>query len=152
MATVHLMLVAAENEFLSRTEAQLERYGAEIFTAANNADALDILDKHRVDVVVLDVNMPESGGMEVLRDIKKKMPLVEVVLLAGHTAIKTAVEGLRLGAFDYVAKPCDLPELLEKIEAAHAKKEAMEEKIRKARVERIISHPMAVFDDDQSAP
>ena len=99
-------------------------------------------------MVVLDVKMPGMDGVEVLRRVKQEHPLVEVIMLTGHASVESAVDGLRFGAFDYVMKPIDIPDLLQKIEEAYGKKKAHDEKIRAAKVNEIISHPMAVFSDN----
>lgn len=146
MSQVRLLLVDDEERFLATTRILLEKRGVDsIHTATNGADALEILRKERVDVVVLDVKMPGMDGVEVLRRIKQEYPLVEVIMLTGHASVESAVDGLKLGAFDYVMKPIDIPDLLAKIEEAFDKKRAQDEKIRSAKVNEIISHPMAVF-------
>jgi DNA-binding NtrC family response regulator len=148
MSHVKLLLVDDEERFLATTRILLGKRGVEnIRTAANGADALKILRKERIDVVVLDVKMPGMDGVEVLRRSKQEHPLVEVIMLTGHASVESAVEGLKLGAFDYVMKPIDIPDLLVKIEEAYGKKKAHDEKIRAAKVNEIISHPMAVFSD-----
>jgi DNA-binding NtrC family response regulator len=143
-------MVDDEERFLATTRILLEKRGVESMqTATNGADALEILRKERLDVVVLDVKMPGMDGVEVLRRIKEEQPLVEVIMLTGHASVESAVEGLKSGAFDYVMKPIDIPELLTKIEEAYGKKVAHDEKIRAAKVKEIISHPMAVFGGDK---
>jgi DNA-binding NtrC family response regulator len=150
MSYVKLLLVDDEERFLSTTRILLEKRGVgNVQTATNGADALKIMRKERIDVVVLDVKMPGMDGGEVLRRIKQEHPLVEVIMLTGHASVESAVDGLRLGAFDYVMKPIDIPDLLQKIEEAYGKKKAHDEKIRAAKVNEIISHPMAVFSDNQ---
>ena len=150
MSHVKLLLVDDEERFLATTRILLEKRGVEhIRTAANGSDALKILRKERIDVVVLDVKMPGMDGVEVLRRIKQDHPVVEVIMLTGHASVESAVDGLKLGAFDYVMKPIDIPDLLQKIEEAYGKKKAHDEKIRAAKVNEIISHPMAVFSDNQ---
>ena len=146
MPNTKLLLVDDEERFLTTTKILLEKRGINTFTAANGLDAIRIMDEHHVDVVILDVKMPGLDGVEVLRKTKKKHPLVEVIMLTGHASVESAVEGLKLGAFDYVTKPCDISDLMRKVNEAYAKKQAMEEKIRKAKVEKIIRHPMAVFE------
>jgi len=146
MSNVNLLVVDDEERFLSTTKILLEKRGFRTRTAPGGREALQALAEHFVDVVVLDVKMPGMDGVETLRRIKRDYPLVEVIMLTGHASVESAVEGLKLGAFDYVMKPCDVPELVDKINDAFTRKQAMEEKIRKARVDRIISHPMAVFD------
>jgi len=166
MKKCRLLLVDDETEFVKMLVKRLKRrdseasgdrdreeslsvVGMDTLTAANGLDAIRIIDEQHVDVVILDVKMPGLDGVEVLRKTKQKHPLVEVIMLTGHASIESAVEGLRLGAFDYVAKPCDFSDLMKKVNEAYAKKEAVEEKIRKARTEQIISHPLAVFDEKE---
>lgn len=149
MSKMRLLLVDDEERFLATTRILLEKSGVETLTATNGSDALAVLDERPIDVVILDVKMPGMDGVEVLRRIKQKHPLVEVIMLTGHGSVESAVEGLKLGAFDYVMKPMDIPDLLAKAEEAHAKKQSIEEKIRRAKVEKIISHPMAVFGKDK---
>ncbi len=150
MSHVRLLLVDDEERFLATTRILLEKRDVQnIQTATNGADALQILRKERIDVVVLDVKMPGMDGVEVLRRIKQEHPLVEVIMLTGHASVESAVDGLKLGAFDYVMKPIDIPDLLVKIEEAYGKKKAHDEKIRSVKVKEIISHPMAVFSDKE---
>ena len=149
MATIQLLLVDDEERFLTTTKILLEKRGIHIFSATNGFDAIKFMDAHRIDIVILDVKMPGMDGVAVLREIKKKYPLVEVIMLTGHATIESAIEGLKLGAFEYITKPFDMLDLVEKINAAYAKKQAMEEKIRKAKIEKIIRHPMAVFDKNE---
>lgn len=146
MKNLQLLLVDDEERFLSTTKTLLDKRGVITHTAAGGREALRILDEKRVDVVVLDVKMPDMDGIETLRLIKQRYPLVEVVMLTGHASVDSAVDGMRLGAFDYLMKPCDITDMLKKIQEAFIKKQVTEEKIQKLRVERIISHPMAVFD------
>lgn len=146
MSNVKLLIVDDEERFLTTTTKLMEKRGINTKKASNGSDALRIIDESPVDVVILDVKMPGMDGVETLKRMKRNYPLIEVIMLTGHGSVDSAVKGLRMGAFDYVMKPCDIPDLLEKIESAYAKKLSMEDKIQKARVDRIISHPMAVFD------
>lgn len=148
MLPMRLLLVDDEQRFLSTTSALLEKRGIETFTATSGYDAIRVLEASQIDVVILDVKMPGIDGLEVLRHIKQKHPLVEVIMLTGHATVESAIEGLKGGAFDYLMKPCDISLLVEKASEAHAKKQAMEEKIRKAKIERIISDPLSVLEDE----
>ncbi len=76
-------------------------------TAGNGAEALRALERHHFDVVLLDLRMPEMGGLEVLKVIKERWPESEVVVITGYASIDTAKEAVRLGAYDYLAKPLD---------------------------------------------
>lgn len=93
---------------------------------------LESLDQEAVDVIILDIKMPGMDGVETLQAVKRHSPLVEVVMLTGHGTIETSVACMKLGAFDYILKPADFDELLEKIAAARNKKDAQEERIRAA--------------------
>ncbi|NLI32377.1 MAG: response regulator, partial [Deltaproteobacteria bacterium] len=101
-------------------------------------EALEKLEKEKhVDVVILDVKMPGMDGIETLREIKARYPLVEVVMLTGHGTIETAIEGMKLGAFDYLLKPTNIDQLMAKVQEARGKKRAHEEKIMQARLQEI---------------
>jgi len=104
---------------------------------ANLADIRKILQD--IEVVLLDVKMPGMDGIEVLREIKKKHPLIEVIMLSGQATVESAIEGMKLGAFDYLLKPCEMDQLISKVKEAAAKKREHEEKIIEARVKEITS-------------
>ncbi|MEA1966626.1 MAG: response regulator [Thermodesulfobacteriota bacterium] len=143
-----LLIVDDEERFLKTTSALLEKRECKVFTATNGMDALDILDNKKIDVVILDVKMPGMDGVETLRKIKKAHSLVEVIMLTGHSTTESAVEGLKLGAFDYLIKPCDIEIIMEKVKEAHEKKQSMEEKIDHAKIGKIVRHPTRVFEKD----
>ena len=85
------------------------------------------------DVVLLDVKMPGMDGIETLRQIRAQFPLIEVVLLTGHASVESGIEGMKLGAFDYLMKPIELEPLIEKLTAAYRKKREHEARIEEAR-------------------
>ena len=78
------------------------------------------------DVVLMDIKMPGLDGIETLREMKKKRPLLEIILLTGHASVESGVQGMQLGAFDYVMKPASLEELLDKMHQAYEKKRRQE--------------------------
>ena len=100
-----------------------------------------MLAKQDVEVVILDVKMPGMDGLEVLREIRVRFPLVGVIMLTGHGTIESAVEGMKSGAFDFITKPCDIDDLLAKAEEAAARRRGLEEKIRQARLLKAIRSP-----------
>jgi DNA-binding NtrC family response regulator len=91
--------------------------------------------------------MPGMSGIDTLRDIKKMKPLTEVIMLTGHATVETAIEGMKLGALDYLMKPCETDDLVSKINRAYERKAEHEERIREARVKEIISSPRSVLKD-----
>jgi DNA-binding NtrC family response regulator len=136
----YVMLVDDEEEFVEALTKRLTHRDVQVIPCFGGEEALDKLDSHRnVDVVILDVKMPGLDGIEVLQEVKKRFPLVEVIMLTGHATVENAVEGMKQGAFDYLMKPCDLEELMEKVEAATAKRREQIDRIREAAVRNALS-------------
>ncbi len=129
---IRVLVVDDEKDFVEMLSLRLNESGQKVIQAYNGQECLDILEGDSIDVVVLDLKMPGMDGIEVLKEIKQRFPLVEVVMLTGHGTAETAVEGMKLGAYDYLLKPADFEELLGKLEAARNRKESQEERIRKA--------------------
>lgn len=132
MEQMKMMLVDDEERFLSTTQKLLSRKGYDVLTASSGTDALEILRTHNIHVVILDVKMPGMDGIQTLNAIKRNYPLVEVIMLTGHGTIDSAVEGLKSGATDYLTKPTDVQDLIEKAEEAFSKRQVLEDKIRVA--------------------
>lgn len=124
------LLVDDEIEFLDTLLKRLNKRELQVHGVRSGEEALAYLEKNAVDVVVLDVKMPGMDGVQVLREIKKRTPLVEVIMLTGHASVEVAIEGMELGAFDYLMKPINIDDLLYKIQDAHKKKAIQEKKIR----------------------
>jgi DNA-binding NtrC family response regulator len=132
-----VLLVDDEAPFVETMSKRLNKRQLMVLPAYSGREALEKLEKSSVDVVILDVKMPGMDGIETLREIKKAHPLVEVIMLTGHATVETAVEGMRLGAFDYLMKPCEMEELLAKVHEAKEKKSKHEQKIIDARMKEI---------------
>jgi len=137
MISSFVLLVDDEVPFVETMTKRLSRRQLMVLPAYSGREALEKLKKNAVDVVILDVKMPGMDGIETLREIKKAHPLVEVIMLTGHATVETAVEGMRLGAFDYLMKPCEIDELLAKVDEAKGKKSKHEQKITDARMKEI---------------
>jgi DNA-binding NtrC family response regulator len=88
-------------------------------------------------------------GIEALREMKKIQPLAEVLLLTGHASVETSIEGMKLGAFDYILKPVKLEELLTKLAEAFEKKDTHDQKIRSARIKELIRFPARVLEQEK---
>ena len=140
MAVANILLVDDEAPFVETMTKRLTKRKLEVKTALNGPEALKALDKNpNVEVVILDVKMPGMDGVETLKEIKKRHPLVEVIMLTGHATVETAIEGMKLGALDYLMKPCEMELLMAKVEEAAAKKRSQENKIVAARLKEITS-------------
>jgi DNA-binding NtrC family response regulator len=118
---IKLLLVDDEPEFLETLEKHLRRRKINTSVAEGCKVALDILEEQAIDVIVMDVSMPEIDGLQCLKKVKEKWPLIEVVILTGHASVKSGIEGMQGGAFDYCIKPIETQELVEKIELAGQK-------------------------------
>ena len=138
MAIANILLVDDEVPFVDTMIKRLSKRNMDVLPAYGGEESLQKLAEHkRVEVVVLDVKMPGMDGIETLKEIKKQFPLVEVIMLTGHATVESAIEGMKLGAFDYLMKPSDIDLLVEKVTEAAAKKRRHEEKIIEAQMKKI---------------
>jgi DNA-binding NtrC family response regulator len=140
-----ILIVDDEVDFVEMLSLRLEEAGEKVVPAYNGRECLEILYKSDIDVVILDIKMPGMDGIQTLREIKKGFPLVEVIMLTGHGTTETAVEGMKLGAFDYLLKPTDFQDLLEKLENARKRKDEQEERIRKAEAKLLLRKSGEIF-------
>ncbi|OGP96805.1 MAG: response regulator [Deltaproteobacteria bacterium RBG_19FT_COMBO_46_9] len=123
----NVLVVDDEDDFRETLVKRLKIRSLNVWGAASGQKALDLMDEMVFDVVVLDVKMPGLDGIETLREMKKKKPLTEVILLTGHASIESGIEGIKLGAFDYMMKPVNIDELLDKMRQAFERKVIHEE-------------------------
>ncbi len=117
-ARIRLLLVDDEEGYVKVLSKRLARRNMEVMTALSGAEGIQRLRKQDFDVAILDLKMEDMDGIEVLRVFKRMVPDLPVIMLTGHGTEKAAREGLDLGAFDYLTKPCDLLDLVKKICAA----------------------------------
>lgn len=129
---IRILIVDDETDFVDVLAIRLERAGEKVWTAFTGSECMDILGEKDIDVVILDIRMPGMDGIQVLKEIMIHYPLTEVILLTGHSSAETAVEGLKLGAFDYLVKPADFGELTEKLNRARQRRDEQIERIRRA--------------------
>ncbi|MBN2126260.1 MAG: response regulator [Deltaproteobacteria bacterium] len=149
MGEMKMMLVDDEERFLATTKKLLSRKGVDVETASGGSEALEKLAARNIHVVILDVKMPGMDGIDTLKAIKRRFPLVEVIMLTGHATVESAVEGLKCGATDYLMKPTDIDELLQKAEEAFDKRERLEEKIRVAQTRSLMRSPREILRDTE---
>ncbi len=119
MENLKVLLVDDEEEFILTLAERLELREIKALTAVNGEQALQVVEREKPPVVVLDVKMPGIGGMEVLQNIKGRHPEIQIILLTGHGSTKDGIKGMRLGAFDYIMKPVKIEELIDKMREAY---------------------------------
>jgi DNA-binding NtrC family response regulator len=137
---IDILIVDDERDFVEILTMRLTDEGHRVRAAFDGDEGLAALAEAPSDVVILDIRMPKMDGITALKEIKRLYPIVEVILLTGHGAVDTAVEGLKSGAFDYVQKPANFEELLEKLAAARNRKVEHEERIRRGEARILMRH------------
>lgn len=130
MEEFRVLIVDDEPDFLETIVKRLRRRKIDATGADSGKRALELLENEHFDVVILDIRMPGMDGIETLKEMKKKRPLMEVIMLTGHASVESGLQGIQFGAFDYVMKPADIDELLEKVRQAFERKLIHEDKIR----------------------
>ncbi|MFV9646261.1 MAG: response regulator [Desulfobacterales bacterium] len=141
MDTFSVLVVDDEKDFLETLVSRLKKRKIDTHGAKSGEDALKLIKNRPFDVVILDIKMPGGmDGIEALRAIKKIQPLTEVILLTGHASVETSIEGMKLGAFDYVLKPVKLEELLPKMLQAFEKKNNHDQKVRSAKIRETLKY------------
>ena len=111
MDEMRILLVDDDDVFRTVMQRELSRRGYDVRAAADGAEALDLAPRQPFDVVLLDLRLPDMDGLAVLAGLRERGVPAEVIMLTGHGTIETAIEATRLGAFDYISKPCPMSEL-----------------------------------------
>lgn len=145
MEKMKLLLVDDETRYLETTQKLIEKKGYEVWTAPSGEKALQTMAAHNIHVVILDVKMPGMDGNETLKQIKELYPLTEVIMLTGHATVDSAIDGLKSGAWDYLMKPADIEDIIEKAELAFQKRMNQEEKIRSAQAKQYLKSPREIL-------
>jgi len=146
MKWAKVLLVDDEKVFTTNMSKLLEARGYRVKAVNSGQEAIGALEGEDFDVIVLDLKMPGMDGLTTLKEIKKLGLFTETLILTGHGAVESALEATRLGAYDYLAKPCEIDELVAKIEGAWEQKEGHEGAALSDRVERVIESPRAALD------
>jgi DNA-binding NtrC family response regulator len=137
----NVLIVDDEEDFLETLVKRLEQRKIDATGVRSGEEALEKIKQKKYDVIVLDIKMPGGmDGIETLRELKKIQPIAEVILLTGHASVETSIEGMKLGAFDYILKPVKLEDLLSKLADAIEKKDAHENKIRTAQINKALRY------------
>jgi len=122
MASFRVMIVDDEEDFVETIVKRLRDRGLSVEGVNSGTEALSLLETKEFDVVILDQNMPGKDGITVLKELKKKWPQLEVVILTGFGFVDSALDAFELGAYDYTTKPIKLNDLEEKISQAFQRK------------------------------
>lgn len=120
---VRVLLVDDEKIFVDTLAKRLERRGFHTAKATSGLEGIQLLRKHDFDVAILDLKMEDMDGLEVLKIFMKMDPHLVVIMLSGHGSETAAHQGITYGAFDYLTKPCELEDLLTKIDEAYRSKQ-----------------------------
>ena len=134
----NVLLVDDEEQFLEALSERLEMRGLKVNAVTSGEDALSKVEDQNFDAIIVDLAMPGIDGIETLKRIKEKRPDLEIIMLTGHATVKRGIEAMRLGAEDFLEKPVDLNELLEKIGEAKHKRMLVVEKSRQGEVKKIL--------------
>jgi len=115
MANERVLLVDDEKEFVEVLKERLENRSLRVTTASNGTEALEAVKKKKFDAIILDFQMPGMNGVETLKEILALDSDAQVILLTGHGSVGASVEAIKGGAVDFMEKPADINDLLEKI-------------------------------------
>lgn len=115
MSKIKILLIDDETEFTSALAERLEIRGYEAKTTDNGESGIELIENEHFDIAILDLMMPGMSGLDTLRQIKTFNSELPIILLTGHGSTKEGMEGMRIGAVDYLMKPLDINELLAKI-------------------------------------
>lgn len=134
-----VLIVDDDKAFLAILSERMRHRGMEVATAESAAAALALMEKESYDAVLLDLMMPEMGGIEALQIMRKKQPEIQVIFLTGHPSVSKGVEAIKLGAMDFIPKPVDMNELTEKIKQAKASRMILVEKRTQEKIKKILT-------------
>lgn len=135
---INILLVDDEKDFVESLAERLELRDFNVTTALNGNDAISLVKDSDYDVIVLDVKMPGKDGIETLKEIKNIKQLPQVIMLTGHATVETAIQGMKVGAYDYIMKPTVTEDLIELIKKAYKIVEEQKERIRRAEINNIV--------------
>ena len=117
-----VLLVDDEKEFLETLASRLELRGLKVSAVTSGEQAVSEAQKQDYDAIVVDLSMPGIDGLETLKRIKADNPDAEIIMLTGHGSVQSGVEAMKLGAGDFLQKPVELSQLMEKIGEARDKR------------------------------
>ncbi|SPD74435.1 Response regulator receiver protein [uncultured Desulfobacterium sp.] len=128
MENFRVLIVDDELDFLETILIRLQRRNVDAVGVSSGKMAIEMIEREHFDVAILDVRMPGIDGFETLREIKKRRPFMEVIMLTGHGSVESGIQGMQMGAFDYVLKPVKIDDLLDRVRKAFERKAIHEKK------------------------
>lgn len=146
MIGAKILLVDDEVVFTTNMAKLLQNRGYFVTAVNSGENAIRELEEKDIDVVVLDLKMPGMDGLATLKEIKKLGLFTQTLIFTGHGSIDTALEAVKLGAYDYLTKPCEIDELVAKIEGAWEKKDDEYKKDMQEKIQKVVESPSSVFD------
>lgn len=146
MKGAKILLVDDEEVFVRNMSKLLTARGYKVVTANSGDAAIRILEEQSVDVIVLDLKMPGMDGLMTLKEIQKLGLFTQTLMLTGHGSIDSALEAVKLGAYDYLTKPCEIDDLVAKIEGAWEKKDDAFKKDMMDKIQKVVESPKSVFE------
>lgn len=136
-----ILLVDDEAVFTKNMSRLLDARGYRAFPVNSGAEAIRALENDDFDVVVLDLKMPGMDGLTTLKEIRKLGLFTQTLILTGHGSIDSALEAVKLGAYDYLTKPCEIDELTAKIEGAWGTKNNLERRDIQEKIQKVVESP-----------
>lgn len=138
MVDEKVLLVDDEQEFTQVLSERMEARGLQVVTAQDGPSALQKAEEQSFDAIILDLKMPGMDGIETLRRLRRINPNLQVIMLTGQATVKAGVEATKLGALDFLEKPADLKQILEKIQQAKTNKMLLVEKESEEKIKKIL--------------
>jgi len=126
---IRVLIVDDEHQLVEAFKKKLAKEGFQVFTALNGREAISIMKDNELDIGLFDIKLPDMDGVELLGKLREMQPTSEVVMLTGYASVDTAIRSMKLGAYDYLTKPCKLSELHNVILKAYEKKQLKEKTI-----------------------
>jgi DNA-binding NtrC family response regulator len=146
MIGAKILLVDDEEVFVRNMAKLLNARGYHMFTANSGDEAIRVLENQSVDVIVLDLKMPGMDGLTTLKEIQKLGLFTQTLILTGHGSIDSALVAMKLGAYDYLTKPCEIDDLQAKIEGAWEKKDDAAKRDMMEKIQKVVESPKSVFE------
>jgi len=135
---IKVLLVDDEKDFIESLSERLQLRDFDVKTALNGDDAIKLVGENEFDIIILDVKMPGKSGIETLKEIKNINQLSQIIMLTGHATVESAIQGMKLGAYDYIMKPTVTEDLIDLINKAYKIVEEHRDRIRRAEIDNIV--------------